>query len=135
LKNDEFNKDRVYMSDLTPEEEKLKRHIFESMSPRRQRQIEKKGYDKWDPFLKPKEPPFIKGFEAKTGMPENPLELYHYYLTHGFKDRKPDHLSEQYLQGVMEACQAIRTQEERFRAYSEFYLWYRAEKAKTKEKR
>jgi hypothetical protein len=118
------------MSDLTPEEEKRKRQIFAGMSPRRRKQIEKRGYDRWDPFLKPKEPPFVKGFEDKAGLPENPLELYHYYLTYGLKDRRREDLSEQYLQGVMEACGAVKVHEDRLRAHCDFYTWYQAEKAK-----
>jgi hypothetical protein len=40
------------MTNISPEEEeKRKRAIFESMSPRRQKHILKKGYEKWNPFL------------------------------------------------------------------------------------
>jgi hypothetical protein len=49
------------MSEFSPEEaEKRKRAVFESMSPRRQKHILKKGYDKWDPFEEPKDPIDIK---------------------------------------------------------------------------
>ena len=44
---------------MTSEEEKKKKELFEGMSPRSQKRILKKGYDKWDPFLAPKEPPFF----------------------------------------------------------------------------
>ena len=118
------------MSNLTPEEEERKRQIFEGMSPRRRKQIEKRGYDKWDPFLKPKEPPFVKGFEDKAGLPENALELYHYYLIHGLKGRGPEDLSEEYLQGVMEACRSVKVHEDRLRAHCDFYAWYRVERSK-----
>ena len=45
---------------MTSDKEKKKREIFEGMSARRQQRILKKGYDKWDPFLEPKEPPFFR---------------------------------------------------------------------------
>ncbi len=45
------------MTEFSPEEaEKRKRAVFESMSPRRQKHILKKGYDQWDPFEEPKDP-------------------------------------------------------------------------------
>jgi hypothetical protein len=128
-------KESAFMSNLTPEEEERKRLIFEGMSPRRRKQIEKRGYDKWDPFLKPKEPPFVKGFEDKAGLPENPLELYHYYLTHGLKDQSPEDLSEEYLQGVVEACRTVKIHEERLRGYCDFYSWYSLEKAREEKDR
>jgi hypothetical protein len=42
------------------EREQKKREIFAGMSPRRQRRILEKGYERWDPFLAPKEPPFCR---------------------------------------------------------------------------
>ena len=47
------------------EQEKKKREIFEGMSKRRQQKILKKGYDKWEPFLEPKEPPFFRAEERE----------------------------------------------------------------------
>jgi hypothetical protein len=38
------------------EAEKRKKAIFDSMSPRRQKHILRKGYAKWDPFQEPKDP-------------------------------------------------------------------------------
>ena len=112
------------MSDPTSEQERRKRLIFESMSPRMRRRIEKRGYDEWDPFLKPKEPPFVRT-EREPGLPENPLELYHAYLSHLLLTGEGEEISETYRQGVMEACQIIRTMEERVRAFHDFYVWYR----------
>jgi hypothetical protein len=116
------------MGKLTPEEEKQKRLIFESMSPRRRRMIEKRGYDNWDPFMMPKEPPFMKGFEKKKGLPDNPLELYHYYMRRRQEANLPEEMSNQYREGIMEACQFIKIHEERIKAHHDFYAWYRAEK-------
>ena len=49
-----------------PEEiEKLKRAIFDRMAPRRQKQVLKRGYEKWDPFIKPKDPIDIRRDQTK----------------------------------------------------------------------
>ena len=44
------------MTELSPEDEKRKQAIFDSMAPRRQKVILKKGYSSWDPFQEPKDP-------------------------------------------------------------------------------
>lgn len=36
--------------ELTEEQEKLKREIYERMNPRRRKFIDRIGYDEWDPF-------------------------------------------------------------------------------------
>ena len=54
------------MTKLSPEEEeKRKRAILESMSPRRRKHILKKGYDRWDPFEMPKDPIDIRKDKTK----------------------------------------------------------------------
>jgi len=44
------------VSELSPEEEKRKKAIFESMSARSRKRILDKGYESWDPFLMPNDP-------------------------------------------------------------------------------
>ena len=41
---------------LTPEEEKLKRDLYEKIPPRRRRFIDRIGYENWDPFPEPNDP-------------------------------------------------------------------------------
>jgi len=42
---------------LTPEErEEQKRYMYEKLSPRRRKFVDKIGYDEWDPFAKPFDP-------------------------------------------------------------------------------
>jgi len=54
------------MTEFSPEEaEKRKRAVFDNMSPRRQKHILKKGYDKWDPFEEPKDPIDIRKDKTK----------------------------------------------------------------------
>ncbi len=65
---------------MTSEEEKKKKEVFEGMSPRRQQRILKKGYDKWDPFLAPKEPPFFNQ-EERIRVREAALRLDEFLIT------------------------------------------------------
>ena len=54
------------MTEFSPDEtEKRKQAVFDSMSPRRQKHILKKGYDKWDPFEEPKDPIDIRKDKTK----------------------------------------------------------------------
>ena len=41
---------------LTPEEEALKRELYEKIPARRRKFIDRIGYDNWDPFQKPNDP-------------------------------------------------------------------------------
>ena len=42
--------------ELNDEQEQLKREIYEKMSPRRRKFVDRIGYENWDPFQKPNEP-------------------------------------------------------------------------------
>ena len=70
---------RIWGIPMTSEEEKKKKEVFEGMSPRRQQRILKKGYDKWDPFLAPKEPPFFNQ-EERIRVREAALQLEEFLL-------------------------------------------------------
>ena len=120
------------MKELTPEEEKQKRLIYESMSARGRKWVRKIGYDNWDPFMKPKEPPFMKEFDKKSDLPESPLELYHFFMKDRLETGQDEDYGEQYKQGLFEATQMIKQFEERLRAFSDFYLWYQAKKEQSR---
>ena len=53
------------MTDQKDEEALRKQAIFDSMSPRRQKHILKRGFDKWDPFQEPKDPIDIRQDKTK----------------------------------------------------------------------
>ena len=54
------------MKELSTEEiAQRKRAIFDSMSPRGRKRIERIGYDKWDPFIEPKDPIDIRRDKTK----------------------------------------------------------------------
>lgn len=98
------------------DEEKKKRAVFESMSPRRQKHILKKGYDQWDPFEAPKDPIDIR--KDKTHRTSQ-------MLTREFlQTRSGDNYSNEYGHAVLEMCIGIVNNQDRFRAMFEFSIWY-----------
>ena len=106
------------MSEFSPEEaEKRKRAVFDSMSPRRQKHILKKGYDKWDPFEEPKDPIDIRKDKTKrtTQM------LVRDFL----QSRSSDEYSNAYGRGVLEMALGIVNKDDYFRGMYEFSCWYR----------
>ena len=103
---------------LTPEEaESRKKAVFDQMSPRRQKHILKKGYDKWDPFEEPKDPIDIRKDKSKrtTQM------LVREFLQSG----APEGYSNAYARGVLEMALGIVNDDERFIGMYDFARWHR----------
>lgn len=105
------------MSEFSPEQAaERKKAVFESMSPRRQKHILNKGYDKWDPFQEPKDPIDIRKDKTKrtTQM------LVRDFL----QTRSSEEYSNEYGRGVLEIALGIVNEEERFKGMFEFSCWY-----------
>jgi hypothetical protein len=108
---------------MTSEEEKKKREIFESMSPRRQQRILRKGYDKWDPFLAPKEPPFFNE-EERVRVHEAALRLEEFLMSKTGEARgEGGVLASAYVQGAREICFGLAKGEERYQGMRDFCGW------------
>ena len=106
------------MSEFSPEEvEKRKRAVFESMSPRRQKHILKKGYDKWDPFEEPKDPIDIRKDKTKRTTQMLVREF--------LQSRSSEDYSNAYGRGVLEMALGIVNNDEYFKGVFEFGCWYR----------
>ncbi len=106
------------MSEFSPEEaEKRKRAVFESMSPRRQKHILKKGYDKWDPFEEPKDPIDIRKDKTKRTTQMLVREF--------LQSRSSENYSNAYGRGVLEMALGIVNNDEYFKGMFEFGCWYR----------
>lgn len=105
------------MNDTKNKEEERKKAIFESMSPRRQKHILKRGYEKWDPFETPKDPIDIR--KDKTRRTSQML------VREFLQTRASEPYSNEYGRGVLEICLGIVNDEDRFRAMYEFSIWYR----------
>jgi hypothetical protein len=105
------------MKKISPEEEeKRKRAIFESMSPRRQKHILKKGYENWEPFQEPKDP--IDTRKDKTRRTTQSL-VREFLQTKNFEE-----YSNEYGRGVFELCLGIVNNDDRYRGMYEFSVWY-----------
>jgi hypothetical protein len=105
------------MAEYRSEEEKRKQAIFDSMSPRRQKHILKKGYDRWDPFQEPKDPIDIR--KDKTKRTTQML------IREFLQSRKSEDYSNAYGRGVVEICMGIINEDDRFRGMYEFACWYK----------
>ena len=107
------------MSNQFSDEEikKRKKAVFDSMSPRRQKHILKKGYDAWDPFQEPKDPIDIRMDTTKRTSQMLVREF--------LQSKSPGDYSNVYGRGVLEICLGIVNNDERFVAMYEFSCWYR----------
>ncbi len=107
---------------MTSEEEKKKKEIFEGMSPRRQQRILKKGYDKWDPFLAPKEPPFFN-LEERVRVQDAAMRLEEFLVNKSREEGQDGPLHSAYVQGAREICFGLSKGEERYQGMQDFCLW------------
>jgi hypothetical protein len=105
------------MTKISPEEEeKRKRAILESMSPRRQKHILKKGYEKWDPFLEPKDPIDIRKDKTKRTTQQLASEFLQTVSSEDY--------SNAYGGGVFEICLGIINDDDKYKGMFEFCIWY-----------
>lgn len=100
-----------------PAAEDRKKIIFDAMSPRRQKQILKRGYDKWDPFMEPKDPIDIRK--------ERSHRTTHMLVGEFLQTRAGAPRSPAYDRGVLEISLGIVNDDDRFVAMYEFSCWYR----------
>ena len=106
------------MSEFSPEEaEKRKRAVFESMAPRRQKHILKKGYDQWDPFEEPKDPIDIR---------KDPTNRTTQMLVREFlQSCDSETYSNSYGRGVLDLALGIVNKDDYFQGMFDFACWYR----------
>lgn len=104
------------MTILTNDDEMKKRAIFDSMAPRRQRQILKRGYEKWDPFQEPKDPIDIRQDRTKRTS----QELIREFL----QTLSANNYSAEYGRGAFEICMGLINEVEKYRGMFDFACWY-----------
>ncbi|ABW65916.1 hypothetical protein [Desulfosudis oleivorans] len=103
---------------FSPEEKAARKQaIFDAMSPRAQRWVQKKGYDKWDPFQEPKDP--IDMRKDKTRRTSQVL------IREFLQTLAMETYSTQYARGAFELCLGIINEEERALGMFAFASWYR----------
>jgi hypothetical protein len=105
------------MVKLTPDAEMRKQAIYESMSPRLQRQVQRKGYAEWNPFEKPKDPIDIRRDKSRRTTQALVREF--------LQSRTGESYSNTYAQGVLEIALGIVNEDEKYQAMYEFSCWYR----------
>ena len=98
------------------EVELRKRAIYDRVSPRRRKYIDKIGYDKWDPFMEPKDPIDIR----RDVTQRTTQQLVREFL----QNCAPTEYSNAYGRGVLEIALGIVNQDDRFLGMYEFACWY-----------
>ncbi len=106
--------------ELTPEEAEHKRAIYERMSSRGRRFVDRQGYDAWDPFQEPKEPMDIRKDVGKRTTREL-LRLFLREKGEAAGGASPGNL---YSQGALECALGLINKEEKYRGVFDFCLWY-----------
>ena len=105
------------MGTSSKQEKQRKKAIFDAMAPRRQRQILKRGYDRWDPFQEPKDPIDIRKDKSKRTTQMLVREF--------LQEKDADSYSSAFGRGVLEIALGIVNNEDRFIGMYEFSCWYR----------
>jgi hypothetical protein len=96
--------------------EEMKRAIYEKLSVRRKKFIDRIGYDKWDPFQEPNHPIDIrKDITKRTSK-----QLVRDFL----RSHAGDSYSQAYARGVQEFCMGLFQADERYQGMFDFCLWY-----------
>jgi len=99
------------------EEDALKKAVFDGMSERRQNQIMRRGYEKWDPFLAPKDP-----IDIRTDPTKRTSKML---MREFLQTVSAEEYSNSYGRGVLEMAMGLVNNEERFLGMFEFSCWYR----------
>ena len=108
---------------LSPDEEKLKRDLYEKISPRRRKFIDRIGYENWDPFPEPNEPNDIRTDISKRTV-QQLLQEFVMYKKQEARRLGLDDPSEAFLQGAMQAATGIVNKQDKFLGTYEFAAWY-----------
>jgi len=106
------------MTEISPEEEeRRKKAILDGMSLRRREHILKKGYDKWDPFIKPNDP-----IDIRKDVTKRTTQM----LVREFMQTcSPENYSNEFGAGAFELCYGIINNNEKVRGMFEFACWYK----------
>ena len=108
---------------LTEEQEKLKRDLYEKISPRRRKFIDRIGYENWDPFPEPNEPNDMRTDGSNRTVQQLIQEFTRAKRleTQLTGESAP---SEEFMKGVMQAAAGIVNKQDKFLGTYEFAAWY-----------
>lgn len=102
---------------LTADEEVQKKAIWDAMSPRRRKFIERIGYDNWDPFQKPNDPMELRQDVTKRTT----QQLVREFLQ---QSNVGKNYTNDYGRGALECALGIINQDEKYRGIFDFCIWY-----------
>lgn len=103
-------------AELTDEQERVKKAIYEQMSPRRRKFIDRIGYELWDPFQEPKEPLDIRRDRTRRTL----QELMRDFL----KENNSAGKDPAWRRGAQDCALGIINKDERYQGIFDFCLWY-----------
>ncbi len=98
------------------DKEELKRAIYNKLSPRRRKFVDRIGYENWDPFQEPKHPIEIR----RDITNHTSRELIEAFLRESGKEN----ISLAYEGGLYEMCMGLFKADEKYKAMFDFALWY-----------
>lgn len=101
---------------LSEEQETYKRVLYEKMSPRRRKFIDRLGYENWDPFQEPKAPLDIRTDRTKRTLQD--------LLREFMAESGPTGHDAAWQTGVKECALGIIQKDARFQGIFDFCLWY-----------
>ncbi len=108
--------DQLKPQSLSQTQEDHKQFLYNKLSPKRRKFIDRMGYELWDPFAAPKEPMDIKVDKTQRTTQQLVREFLHSVA-------EGEHGSE-YARGALDAALGVVNKEEKFRGIFDFCLWY-----------
>jgi hypothetical protein len=101
---------------FSEEEAKRKRLLYESMSVKRRRFVDRIGFDAWDPFEAPKEP-----LDMRMDLTERTVqELVRDFL----RSVSPEMRGGEYARGATECALGLMDRREKYMGMLDFCVWY-----------
>ena len=104
--------------DLTTEQEEMKRIMYEKLSPRRRKFIDKISYELWDPFPEPNDPMDIRK-DAETGQTIQD-SVRTFLRTKAMSSKVSAH----YSRGAHELAMGVVNKDERYRGMFDLIVFY-----------
>ena len=106
---------------LSPDEEKLKRDLYEKIPARRRKFIDRIGYDNWDPFTKPNDP-----MEIRTDVSHRTTQqlIREFLQSRAAAGGKRPEYSNAYSQGALECAIGVVNRDDRYLGIFDFAIWY-----------
>ncbi|ACV67544.1 hypothetical protein [Desulfohalobium retbaense] len=98
------------------DQEAQKKAIYERLSTRRRKYVDRIGYDRWDPFQEPKDPIDIRREVTRRSAQDLARDF--------FAACTAEDQNAAYTNGVREMCKGIVASEDRCRGMYDFALWY-----------